>query len=264
VEEMIQKAQGTWIFPTIVIGEEVGLGFDPEWIQAHVETSAQGVSAGGDRMTEPHGGTRNSIVEKLAGAQLSREDDDTRKVILKAFAKDGKAPSLREGAHVLTRPVEHVLKACRTLARHDLIIWRDDEARIISAYPFSGVPTAHQVLMEGHTTVYAMCAIDALGIPFMLGKGARIRSACFFCHKPVRVDVQDGLLQGAHPWTIVVWSSDRDGCCVAEVRCPLMNFFCDEGHLHAWLATSPDEQGTTLSLMEALDVGKAAFGQLLA
>ena len=34
VEEMIQKAQGTWIFPTMVIGEEVGLGFDPEWIQA--------------------------------------------------------------------------------------------------------------------------------------------------------------------------------------------------------------------------------------
>jgi hypothetical protein len=51
---------------------------------------------------------------------------------------------------------------------------------------------------------------------------------------------------------------------VAEVRCPLMNFFCDEGHLLAWLSTSPDERGTILSLIEALDVGQAAFGQLLA
>jgi len=33
---MIQKAQGTWIFPTMLIGEEVGLGFDPEWIQAQL------------------------------------------------------------------------------------------------------------------------------------------------------------------------------------------------------------------------------------
>lgn len=75
---------------------------------------------------------------------------------------------------------------------------------------------------------------------------------------------QDGLLHDAKPSTLVVWSSDRDGCCVAEVRCPLMNFFCDEGHLLAWLSTSPDERGTILSLIEALDVGQAAFGQLLA
>jgi hypothetical protein len=33
---MIQKAQGTWIFPTMVIGEEVGLGFAPESIQAQL------------------------------------------------------------------------------------------------------------------------------------------------------------------------------------------------------------------------------------
>jgi hypothetical protein len=260
---MRQKAQGTWMTPTIVIGYEVGLGFDPEWIQTQMGTYAQGVCAGGDRMTEPRGGTRNSIVERLARAKLSREEDDTRKAILKAFATEGKAPSVHEVAHVLTRPVEPVREACRTLGAHDLIIWRDEEARIISAYPFSGPPTAHQIVMEGHKTLYAMCAIDALGIPFMLGEGARIRSVCFFCHKPVRVDVQDGLLQGAQPSTIVVWSSDRDGCCVAEVRCPLMNFFCDERHLHAWLGTSPDERGATLSLMEALDVGKAAFGQLL-
>jgi hypothetical protein len=39
---MKQKAQGTWITPTIVIGAEVGPGFDPEWIQTHMGTYAQG------------------------------------------------------------------------------------------------------------------------------------------------------------------------------------------------------------------------------
>jgi glutaredoxin len=41
VEEMMQKAQGTWVFPTIVIGEEVGLGFDPEWIQGRIKAHAR-------------------------------------------------------------------------------------------------------------------------------------------------------------------------------------------------------------------------------
>jgi len=36
-EEMRTKAGGTWITPTIVIGEEVGLGFDPEWMKARIE-----------------------------------------------------------------------------------------------------------------------------------------------------------------------------------------------------------------------------------
>ena len=34
--EMVAKAGGTWVTPTIVIGEEVGLGFDPEWIKVRV------------------------------------------------------------------------------------------------------------------------------------------------------------------------------------------------------------------------------------
>jgi hypothetical protein len=33
LDEMIVKAGGTWITPTIAVGEEVGLGFDPEWLR---------------------------------------------------------------------------------------------------------------------------------------------------------------------------------------------------------------------------------------
>jgi alkylmercury lyase len=108
-----------------------------------------------------------------------------------------------------------------------------------------------------------MCAIDALGIPFMLGQRARIRSVCFLCQQPMTVDIDSDVLTGAHPSTLVVWSSEREGCCVADARCPLMNFFCDEAHLRAWLRKAPDEQGTGLGLIEALEVGKAAFGVLL-
>jgi hypothetical protein len=132
-------------------------------------------------------------------------------------------------AHALRLPLNTVLKACRTLAAGDLIVWKEEQTHIVSAYPFSAVPTAHQVCLAGRPTLYAMCAIDALGIPCMLGQGASIRSACFLCRTPVTVDIDGGVLQSAYPSTIVIWSSEREGSCVAEARCPLMNFFCNAG-----------------------------------
>lgn len=215
-------------------------------------------------MQEQRAGRKNRIVERLSSAGLRPQEDDVRKAILRAFAAAGTAPSVRELAHRLGLPVEPVIAACRTLAACDLIVWKDETRHILSAYPFSGVPTAHQVLLAEHTASYAMCAIDALGIPFMLGQAARVRSACFFCHMPVTVEIDGSVLHRAHPATIVVWDSDQDGSCVAEVRCPLMNFFCHEEHLRQWRATAPQEQGTRLSLTEALELGKAAFGALLA
>ena len=113
-------------------------------------------------MTERNQGTGKSTLERLARAALSPEENAVRKAILTAFADKGSAPSVHEVAHTLARPVEDVLEGVRKLAASDLIVWKEDEARILSAYPFSGVPTAHQVLIDGEHRLYAMCAIDAL------------------------------------------------------------------------------------------------------
>lgn len=214
-------------------------------------------------MQERRIGTRHGIVERLARANLSRREDAIRKAILKIFAEGGRAPSVDEVVQALALPPEDVLAGFRKLAAHDLIVWMADEARILAASPFSGVPTAHQVRIHGDTPLYAMCAIDALGIPYMLGQRASIRSACFFCGKPVRVEVQERVLEKTDPPTIGVWFSEREGCCVAEARCPLRNFFCHESYLQAWHATIPDERGSGLSIVEALERGKAMFGELL-
>jgi Alkylmercury lyase len=45
------------------------------------------------------------------------------------------------------------------------------------AYPFSGIATAHRVALDGLPAVYAMCAIDALGLPAMAGRDGQITSA---------------------------------------------------------------------------------------
>ncbi|MHA4854887.1 organomercurial lyase [Rhodococcus sp. MSC1_016] len=48
------------------------------------------------------------------------------------------------------------------------VIRLDPAGRITSAYPFSASPTLHRASIGGGSTVYAMCAVDALGISAML------------------------------------------------------------------------------------------------
>src|SRR5262249_13426435 len=233
------------------------------WRRPKWNRGASGVRVEGDIMPEHQKERYNGIAERLSSAGLSLQEDAVRKAILTAFAAAGKGPSVEELAHVLSLPLAAVRAACRTLAAADLIVWQDEQAPIVSAYPFSGSQTAHQVLLGEHRTRYAMCAIDALGMPLMLGQGACIRSTCFFCHTPVTIDIAGGVLQEVSPSTLAVWLSEQDGCCVAEVRCPVMNFFCEEAHLQAWHTTTPQERGRSLSVGEALEVGRAAFGALI-
>src|SRR5262245_17244621 len=60
---------------------------------------------------------------------------------------------------------------------HELDVVRlDDNGDVRAAYPFSAVPTAHLVTIDDGPRVYAMCAIDALGIAAMLGRRITIAS----------------------------------------------------------------------------------------
>ncbi len=66
-----------------------------------------------------------------------------------------------EAANLDIQPGE----AIDVLARLDLV-YIERRVRLVSvAYPFSGFPTPHMVTLDGGVRVYAMCAIDALGIP---------------------------------------------------------------------------------------------------
>jgi hypothetical protein len=60
------------------------------------------------------------------------------------------------------------------------------------AYPFSGAPTRQQVELDGFPAVYAMCAIDVLGIPAMAGRDGRITAVDPRDGAPVVVSVRGG------------------------------------------------------------------------
>jgi hypothetical protein len=95
--------------------------------------------------------------------------------VLRRFAEHGKPSGheLRVKATELGLERERTLEA---LAREDLL-HTNTEGEIVVAYPFSGRPTRHHVLLESGQEVDAMCAIDAVGVAAMLGMRVRVRSS---------------------------------------------------------------------------------------
>jgi Alkylmercury lyase len=94
-------------------------------------------------------------------------------------------------------------------------------------YPFSTLTTPHRVRISGDVTVFAMCAIDALGVSAMAGLPVVIESADPSTGEPITVKV--GRANSTwHPATAVVYVGRTDSECAgpsASVCCGYMNFF---------------------------------------
>ena len=144
-------------------------------------------------------------------------------------------------------------------------LYLDQAGQITAAYPFSALRTPHQVRIASQATVFAMCAIDALGISAMTGHPVIIESADPSTGEPITVQV-DGATSSWDPATAVVYvGRTSDGCAgpSASVCCGYMNFFATGTAAAAWAATHPDITGSVLSQERALQLGIGIFGQLL-
>lgn len=100
-----------------------------------------------------------------------------------------------------------VAAAVATLDDKDLIAVRD--GRIVLAYPLAAAPTGFTVVLPDGRQRYAVCAIDALGVPAMLGQPVTIRTACHHCQEPLDLRVRpDGPEEGGD---VMVWVGERGG-----------------------------------------------------
>jgi hypothetical protein len=200
----------------------------------------------------------------LAKARLSRPEDETRKYILKEFARTGKPPSEKAIAEAMKLPdLEVVRSLVDKLHKADILTREDGE--IISAYPFSAKATRHKVIFRDGHEVYALCATDALGIHFMLCEDIFVQSRCPECENEMKIEVKNGKVSSHVPEGIVEFVSSREECgCTAKTFCPFMNFFCSEEHLESWREKNPAYgKGERYQLHEVLEHGKHIFGDFL-
>ncbi|MGW7363531.1 organomercurial lyase [Streptomyces sp. NPDC054841] len=184
------------------------------------------------------------------------------RTVLRHFAETGVAPTsdvLEPFAAPYGRTAREVLAE---LAGEDFLTV-DTDGRIRAAYPFSATPTPHRVWIEGGTQVWSMCAIDALGIPAMLGRDVVISSADPVTGDPVTITTRGRETVWEPAGAVVFVGARARSGPAASVCCDVLNFFTDTASAQTWTAEHPDVRGEIVDQARAEEIGQQIFGPLL-
>jgi mercuric reductase len=197
--------------------------------------------------------------------QQTAAEDEMRRAILELYARLGRAPAPEEITWYCGIATEHVFTLLHRLAKRDLVVLDGD--RLTGVYPLTDRPTEHRVRVEG-PTLYAMCAIDALGVGAMYGTSSVIESRCRLCGAAIDITTADRgrRLETVLPAeTMVLAGIAYRGGCAATSLCTTIAFFCSDAHLRQWqFGQASAGTGFRLSTDEAFEVGRAIFGPTLA
>lgn len=194
---------------------------------------------------------------------LSRAQRAVHQRVLRSFSH-GEVPTGDDLAGWARSEGADLEETAAALDEHDLVHRDPASGAITTAYPFSGVPTPHRVRLASGVDVFAMCAIDALGIAFMLDTGIGVRSLEPSSGEPIEVSLAaDGTARWSPDELVVVagcvGTGDSADCC-----CPHTNFAASPARGEALLEKLDDRRGYVLSMPEAIESARQAFGTLLA
>jgi hypothetical protein len=182
--------------------------------------------------------------------------------ILRAFAATGTPPAADRLAEIAAT---HGVEVTDVVARlhADDVIRLDADGGIRVAYPFSAVPTRHRVRLASGVQVYAMCAIDALGMPAMLATDAAITMLDPVTADPITITVHNGRYVW-DPATAVTFISAAAGSGPsADCCCDDMNAFTTRETAQTWMDTHRHIPGELLDPATAEARGTHIFGALL-
>jgi hypothetical protein len=205
---------------------------------------------------------RFSNMDAKFGKLLTNEENDIRHYILTQTPVLGRIPSIeriKENYSELRK--EKIDSILNKLHEMDVIRFDEDMKTIIVAYPFSGLKTPHlvEIKKEGYKEVYSMCAIDALGISFMVGCDISINSRCYHCKDVIRIEIENNTITSLSPIDIVVWFDIDYSCCAASSMCKNTNFFSSKQHFAKWRKSEPKRNGYLLKIEEAFCLGRLFF-----
>ena len=125
-------------------------------------------------------------------------------LILRSFVQDGGPVNIGTLSGASSEEETH--RAVAELDEHDLILV--ESGLVVLAYPFAGRPTGFVTVLPGGRERHACCAVDALGIPSMLGVPVTIRARCHHCGEPLELAVApSGPADGSET---MVWIGDRE------------------------------------------------------
>ncbi|EIA5733789.1 TPA: alkylmercury lyase [Staphylococcus pseudintermedius] len=148
----------------------------------------------------------------------------------------------------------------QTLINKNVVVAENGE--LISIYPISLKATNKKVYTNQNTSpVFAMCAIDAIGVHYTIHSNITIESEDELMHTPIHLEMKDGHIINRNEHDIFVLYKDvlkKENCNVD--CCPYIHFFTSEQNALEYLKqvqyTGPYQ---ILNLDEANETAKALF-----
>jgi hypothetical protein len=193
-------------------------------------------------------------------AALAAHHRRVHRALLEAVLQTGRVPSASVLADQLGATAEAIRASLRVLAAADYL-GLDVGGRVTCLYPFSVTPTPQTVLVEGAPR-FAMCAIDALGIPAMLDRELDIEGRCAVCDAAIMLRVRPGAIVATTPLTAMVVARRDEAEPAFAACCPYTVFVCGQEHAEQFTHRVSGTQA--LSLAEAWRRAEEIFGSLLA
>jgi hypothetical protein len=199
-------------------------------------------------------------------ARASRLSGPARQVhqaVLATFAATGLPPSPADIKRLI-----HAAEGDPDLVRAELteadMLAFTAHGEIRAAYPFSPAPTPIRVRWDGGPDVYAMCAIDALGMSAMLSCPVTIAASEPDTGRAIIVAVDADQARWTPRSTVVFAGAtgDPDRPSV-DSCCSYISFFTTARAARAWARRHPQVTGTVLRRDGALRIGIDTFGALL-
>ncbi len=122
-------------------------------------------------------------------------DAQLRLFVYRQMLRHEKSPTVQEMATALRASVKKVRSSLARLSESHAFM-QQESCELWRAAPFSCIPTPFPVRVGGKSW-FGNCIWDALGIPAMLGKDARIGAACGCCNYDMSMEVKGGKLRSA-------------------------------------------------------------------
>ena len=184
------------------------------------------------------------------------------RAVLCHFLSEGEAPDPGWMAVQASRLGLDPDAAIGALTGADLVQLGGDGV-VAVAYPFSGVPSGHRVQVAGGPAVWAMCAIDALGIPLMADCDATMTAADPSTGEPVAVEADDGRWLWTPAGTVVLVAQTGTGGPSVECTCRYVTFYGHAEHARAYLDEHAELTGCVIDQPTAVELAAGVFGGLL-
>jgi hypothetical protein len=208
--------------------------------------------------------------------RLAAAPDDGQalyQVLLRSLAAGNGLPPVSEAGASAGLSEDQARTALAALVASELVAV-DRDGAVVGVFPLSALPTRHVVHLSDGRQLHAMCAVDALGVPAMLGQPATVVSTDPGTGRTVRVHVPTEAAPGglgqrtpgastavADPPEAVVLLARADTGTLASACCSVIDFYADASAAQAVLDTRA-MAGAVLPVADAHALGVELFGRL--